>query len=201
MRRSLFCRVRMRNQIFTGGSVSANLGTNKRRISRHNLRMARCRVSFMDSDQTEHSVEVDGESLGESLYEALALAIAEFREDPPSRGFGWSDDGIHRGSASQSDRTKDSPVGQVARIGPHDCRRTCRHNKAAAGPKAPGKCIARQEKILWQGEADLTKRIRWAERHVEGSLEFPRAREFVLPDAPLQIVQKLGAGGSGGDQK
>ena len=40
--------------------------------------MARCRVSFTDSDKTEHAVEVEAES----LYEAVALAVAEFREDP-----------------------------------------------------------------------------------------------------------------------
>jgi hypothetical protein len=40
--------------------------------------MARCRVSFADSDKTEHAVEVEAES----LYEAVALAVADFREDP-----------------------------------------------------------------------------------------------------------------------
>ena len=40
--------------------------------------MARCRVSFSDSDKTEHSVEVEADS----LYEAVALAVADFREDP-----------------------------------------------------------------------------------------------------------------------
>ena len=40
--------------------------------------MARCRVSFVDSDKTEHAVEVEAES----LYEAVALAVADFREDP-----------------------------------------------------------------------------------------------------------------------
>lgn len=40
--------------------------------------MARCRVSFLDSDKTEHAVEVDAES----LYEAVAQAVADFREDP-----------------------------------------------------------------------------------------------------------------------
>src|ERR1700733_6781048 len=40
--------------------------------------MARCRVSFTDSDKTEHAVEVEAES----LYEAVALAVADFREDP-----------------------------------------------------------------------------------------------------------------------
>jgi hypothetical protein len=40
--------------------------------------MARCRVSFTDSDKIEHAVEVEAES----LYEAVALAVADFREDP-----------------------------------------------------------------------------------------------------------------------
>ncbi len=40
--------------------------------------MARCRVSFSDSDGLEHSAEVEAES----LYEAVALAVADFRDDP-----------------------------------------------------------------------------------------------------------------------
>lgn len=40
--------------------------------------MARRRVSFRDSDKTEHAVEVEAES----LYEGVALAVADFREDP-----------------------------------------------------------------------------------------------------------------------
>ena len=40
--------------------------------------MARCRVSFTDVDKTEHATEVEAES----LYEAVALAVADFREDP-----------------------------------------------------------------------------------------------------------------------
>jgi hypothetical protein len=40
--------------------------------------MARCRVSFTDSDKTEHAAEVEAES----LYEAVALAVADFRDDP-----------------------------------------------------------------------------------------------------------------------
>jgi len=35
-------------------------------------------VSFTDSDKTEHAVEVEVES----LYEAVALAVADFRDDP-----------------------------------------------------------------------------------------------------------------------
>lgn len=40
--------------------------------------MNRCRVSSLDSDQTEHAVEIEAES----LYETVAQAVAEFREDP-----------------------------------------------------------------------------------------------------------------------
>jgi hypothetical protein len=36
--------------------------------------MDRCRVSFTDSDHTDVEAE--------SLYEAVALAVVEFREDP-----------------------------------------------------------------------------------------------------------------------
>ncbi len=45
---------------------------------RYNSGVARCRVSFTDSDKTEHAVEVEAES----LYEAVALAVADFRDDP-----------------------------------------------------------------------------------------------------------------------
>ena len=41
------------------------------------MAMARCRVSFTDSEKTEHAAEVEAES----LYEAVALAAADFRED------------------------------------------------------------------------------------------------------------------------
>lgn len=47
-------------------------------MPRYNLSMARCRVSFTDSDKTEHAVEVEAES----LYEAVALSVADFRDDP-----------------------------------------------------------------------------------------------------------------------
>jgi hypothetical protein len=40
--------------------------------------MARCRVSFTDADKIEHAVEVEAES----LHEAVALAVADFRQDP-----------------------------------------------------------------------------------------------------------------------
>jgi hypothetical protein len=38
---------------------------------------SRCRVSFNDSDGVLHGVDVDAES----LYEAVAIAVAQFRED------------------------------------------------------------------------------------------------------------------------
>jgi hypothetical protein len=40
--------------------------------------VARCRVSFADADKTEHAVEVEADS----LYEAVAQAVADFRQDP-----------------------------------------------------------------------------------------------------------------------
>jgi hypothetical protein len=39
--------------------------------------MVRCRVSFVDFDGISHTVVVDAES----LYEAVGLAVAEFRAD------------------------------------------------------------------------------------------------------------------------
>jgi hypothetical protein len=39
--------------------------------------MARCRVSFTDSDGVAHAVAVEAAS----LYEAVALAVVEFRAD------------------------------------------------------------------------------------------------------------------------
>ena len=39
---------------------------------------ARCAVSFTDSDGIAHTARVQAES----LYEAVALAVAEFRQDP-----------------------------------------------------------------------------------------------------------------------
>ncbi len=41
---------------------------------------SRCRVSFADSDGLLHAVDVDAES----LYEAVAIAVAQFREDDVS---------------------------------------------------------------------------------------------------------------------
>ena len=40
--------------------------------------MAHCRVSFTDSEKAEHAVEVEADS----LYKTVALAVADFREEP-----------------------------------------------------------------------------------------------------------------------
>jgi hypothetical protein len=50
---------------------------NKKRISRYNVPMNRCRVSFTDTDGIPHDVEVQAAS----LYEAVAPAVAEFPAD------------------------------------------------------------------------------------------------------------------------
>jgi hypothetical protein len=39
--------------------------------------MARCRVSYTDMEGLAHAIDVEAES----LYEAVALAVAEFRKD------------------------------------------------------------------------------------------------------------------------
>jgi hypothetical protein len=41
---------------------------------------SRCRVSFTDSEGVLHGVDVDAET----LYEAVAIAVAQFREDDVS---------------------------------------------------------------------------------------------------------------------
>jgi hypothetical protein len=41
---------------------------------------SRCRVSFTDSDGVLHGIDVEAES----LYEAVAIAVAQFREDDVS---------------------------------------------------------------------------------------------------------------------
>ena len=42
-----------------------------------NMAGSRCRVSFTDSEGVLHGVDVEAES----LYEAVAIAVAQFRED------------------------------------------------------------------------------------------------------------------------
>jgi hypothetical protein len=53
---------------------------------------SRCRVSFTDSDGVLHGVEVDAES----LYEAVAIAMAQLREDDINPLSPGPNDRIHR---------------------------------------------------------------------------------------------------------
>jgi len=46
--------------------------------------LARCRVSYTDAEGVPHSAHVQAES----LYEAVALAVSEFRRDPLTQQFG-----------------------------------------------------------------------------------------------------------------
>ncbi len=48
-----------------------------RRKPRYNRFVPTCRVSFTDTEGISHAVEV----VAESLYEAVVLAVSEFRED------------------------------------------------------------------------------------------------------------------------
>jgi hypothetical protein len=52
----------------------------------HAMGISRCRVSYLDQEGLDHSVEVEAES----LYEAVAIVVAEFRQgeiitDTPGR--------------------------------------------------------------------------------------------------------------------
>ena len=53
------------------------MGEDKAKLYNSLVGLSRCRVSYQDMDGLEHSVEVDAET----LYEAVALAVAEFRQD------------------------------------------------------------------------------------------------------------------------
>src|SRR5580658_8293997 len=76
---------------------------------------SRCRVSFTDSDGVLHGVDVDAES----LYEAVAIAVAQFREDDirplspgPMTEFTVA---VHRNPTEHRIR-----LGQVAKWAAHD---------------------------------------------------------------------------------
>ena len=71
----------------------------------------RCRVSFTDSDGILHGVDVDAES----LYEAVAIAVAQFREDDVSPLSPRPDDRIHGGRLQESGGAQDQagPSGEV----------------------------------------------------------------------------------------
>ena len=46
--------------------------------------LARCRVSYTDAEGVPHTAHVQAES----VYEAVALAVSEFRRDPLTQRFG-----------------------------------------------------------------------------------------------------------------
>lgn len=86
--------------------------------------MASCTVSFTDTNGIPHSVEVEAES----LYEAVARAVSEFRADPMTEGPGAMTEfivAIHRPTVEHKIRlnqvekwtegTRDGPAGIVKR--------------------------------------------------------------------------------------
>jgi len=86
--------------------------------------MARCRVSFTDTNGIPHDVEVQAES----LYEAVALVVDEFRDDELTTDPGPMTEFVvavhrpaveHRIRLSQvlqwSEGTRDGPAGVIKR--------------------------------------------------------------------------------------
>ena len=86
--------------------------------------MNRCRVSFTDTNGVPHDVEVQAES----LYEAVALAVAEFRADKLTAEVGLMTEfviAIHRPPVEHRLRldqvtqwapgTRDDPAGVIKR--------------------------------------------------------------------------------------
>jgi hypothetical protein len=86
--------------------------------------MARCHVSFTDPEGIPHAVDVQADS----LYEAVALAVAEFRSDPMTDAPGPMTEfivAIHRPAvehrirlgqvAKWAEGTRDGPAGIVKR--------------------------------------------------------------------------------------
>jgi hypothetical protein len=93
--------------------------------------MARCRVSFTESDGTEHAVEFGAES----LYGAVAQAVADFREDPLLPNYPGTMTEFTVAVPPQSNRTSHpEPSGEVGRAD-HDGR-SGGHNEEAEGSHA-----------------------------------------------------------------
>lgn len=91
---------------------------NKRRTARYNASLNRCRVSFTDTNGILLDIDVQAES----LYEAVALAVAEFRAEGPMTEFVIA---IHRPAVEHrirlsqvtqwAKRTRDGPAGVIKR--------------------------------------------------------------------------------------
>jgi hypothetical protein len=87
--------------------------------------MNRCRVSITDTNGIPHDVEVQAES----LYEAVALAVAEFRTDKLTAEVGPMTEfviAIHRPPVEPSSVQPGDPVG------PRHARRSYGGDQAAA---------------------------------------------------------------------
>jgi hypothetical protein len=98
--------------------------------------MARRRVSFADQEKMEHSAEVEAES----LYEAAALAVTAFREDPllhatPGAMTGFTLAGLR----SPNEQRSDSVRGRIGRR--LQCARDRREKRSGSGC---GRCSASQ---------------------------------------------------------
>jgi hypothetical protein len=97
--------------------------------------MARCRVSFSDSDRIGHAVEVDADS----LYEAVALAVAELREDPLLRDPPGPMTEFTRDRPARPDRTQ-NPASSGGEVGRADNTPGAGGNcEAAEGADAAGR--------------------------------------------------------------
>ena len=79
------------------------------------MALSRCRVSYADADGVVHSVEVDADS----LYEAVALAVAEFRQDEIVTDVPRPDDRVLRHRYAQADRTS-NPFQKSTTVGSAD---------------------------------------------------------------------------------
>ena len=85
--------------------------------------MAFCRVSYRDTDGIEHAVEVTANS----LYEAVALAVARFRRDD-----GWAMCPPGPGCEFHVKMLPDSPVTYTVELGKVE---TFAKHGTAKGPK------------------------------------------------------------------
>jgi hypothetical protein len=88
---------------------------------------SRCRVSFTDNEGVLHGVDVEAES----LYEVIAIAVAQLRDDEISPSAG-ADDRIH-GRGLQKPTEHKIRLGQVERSGPNkQPRRDLRESRSAS---------------------------------------------------------------------
>ena len=104
--------------------ICSNNPVGEQKAKLYNSPMNRCRVSFTDTNGIPHDVEVQAES----LYEAVALAVAEFRADKLTAEVGPMTEfviAIHRPAVEHRLRlnqvtqwaqgTRDGPAGVIKR--------------------------------------------------------------------------------------